>query len=241
MRHLPRRSKKGNPTIAVAYCRVSTDRTRQELGEAGQRAAIEAWSKRERVTLAAWFSEEVSGGAALDRRPVLLEALASTAAHGAGLLVVSRIDRFSREPLTAALAEAELLRHGASLAVADGAGSGDDPTAQLVRGILFSVARFEKAMIRARIRAALAVKKARGELTGTAPYGFKVAPDGKTLVPDEQETEVLAQVRALRASRLTVRAVLAEATARGLVGRTGRPFTLPALHAMVRLPSLPAE
>ncbi|MFO0640672.1 MAG: recombinase family protein [Polyangiaceae bacterium] len=234
MKRSARRSKNGNPTIAVAYCRVSTDRTRQELGEAGQRAAIEAWSKREGVTIAAWYSEEVSGGAALDKRPVLLEALAATAAHGAGLLVVSRIDRFSREPLTAALAEAELLRHGASLAVADGAGSGDDPTGQLVRGILFSVARFEKAMIRARIKAALAVKKARGELTGTAPYGFRVGADGKTLEPDEREAAVLAEVREMRASGLAVRAVLAKATARGLVGRAGRPFTLPSLHAMIR-------
>jgi DNA invertase Pin-like site-specific DNA recombinase len=225
--------------VSVAYLRVSTDTDRQALGVEAQRASIEKWSKANGVEVAAWFVEEVSGGAALDKRPILLEALAAVAACGAGNLVVQRLDRFSRDPLTAALAEAELQRHGASLACSDGAGSGDDPTAELVRGILFSVARFEKAMIRARIKAALAVKKGRNELTGVAPYGWRAGDNGKTLEPHPEESVTLFQVRALRASGLTLRRVLQEATARGLVGRTGKPFTLAAMHAMVRTPPLP--
>jgi DNA invertase Pin-like site-specific DNA recombinase len=234
MARVLRRAKPGDPKMAVAYSRVSTDTTRQELGAEAQRTAIEQWAKREGVSLVAWYIEEVSGGAALDKRPVLLEALGAVAAHGAGLLVVQRLDRFSREPLTAALAEVELRRHGAMLACADGAGSGEDPTAELVRGILLSVARFEKAMIRARIKAALAVKKTRGELTGAARYGFRVGADGKTLQEHPEEQAVLAQVRVLRASGLTVRGTLAEATARGLVGRTGKPFELRSIYTMVR-------
>jgi DNA invertase Pin-like site-specific DNA recombinase len=193
------------------------------------------------VRIAASFVEEVSGGSVLHRRPVLLEAIASVAAHGAAWLVCQRLDRFSRDPLTAILAEAELQRHGAALVVADGAGSGDDPTAQLVRGILFSVAQFEKKMIAARIKAALSVKRRRGELTGVAPYGWRAGPDGKLLEPHPEETAVLAEVRAMRASGMTLRAVLAAATSRGLVGRTGKPFTVAAMHAMIRLPSSAPE
>lgn len=236
-RSLPR----SRPNVAIAYLRVSTDIERQSLGAEAQRTSIEKWATTNGVEIAAWYVEEVSGGAPLDKRPILLEALGAVAAHRAGRLVVQRLDRFSREPLTAALAEAELQRHGATLACSDGAGSGDDPTAQLVRGILFSVARFEKAMIRARIKAALAVKKRRHELTGVAPYGFRVGGDGKTLERHPEESATLGQVRALRASGLTVRRVQREATARGLVGRTGKPFTLAAIHAMVRIPVIPAE
>lgn len=223
-----------NPQIAIAYLRVSTDTERQSLGAEAQRTSIEKWATANGVVVAAWFVEEVSGGAPLDKRPVLLEALGAVAAHGAGRLVVQRLDRFSRDPLTAALAESELRKLGASLACSDGAGGGDDPTAELVRGILFSVARFEKAMIRARIKAALAVKKRRCELTGVAPYGFQVGADGKSLEPHHGESATLARIRALRASGLTIRAVQQEATARGMVGRTGKPFTLAAIHAMVR-------
>jgi DNA invertase Pin-like site-specific DNA recombinase len=162
------RHRRGDPKLAIAYCRVSTDLDRQELGAEAQRSAIEAWANREKVSISAWYVEEASGGVSLDRRPIFLEAIAATAVHGAGSLVVQRLDRFSRDGLTAALAEAELQRNGATLAIADGAGGGTDPTAALIRGILLSVAQFEKAMIRARIVAALAVKQRRGELTGTA-------------------------------------------------------------------------
>jgi DNA invertase Pin-like site-specific DNA recombinase len=238
-RAIARNGRAANGKLAVAYLRVSTDVERQALGAEAQRTAIAKWAQATGIEIVASFVEEVSGGAQLDKRPVLLEAIGSVLAHRAGQLVVQRLDRFSRDPLTAALAEAELQRHGATLVVADGAGSGDDPTAQLVRGILFSVARFEKAMIRARIKAALAVKKRRHELTGVAPYGWRPGADGKLLEPDPLETSVLAAVRTMRASGMTVRGVLAEATSRGLVGRTGKPFTVAAMHAMIRLPSAP--
>jgi DNA invertase Pin-like site-specific DNA recombinase len=234
MRDRVSRTKTGDSKVAIAYLRVSTDADRQALGAQGQRDSIVKWATAGGVTIAEWFLEEVSGGAALDKRLVLLAAIASVAAHRAGMLVVQRLDRFSRDPLTAALAEAELLRNGASLACADGAGSGDDPTSELVRGILFNVARFEKAMIKARIKAALAVKSSRGEVTGNAPYGFRRAEKGRTIVPHPEETAIREQIRALRVSGLTLRAVAREAASRGLLNRASKPFSVPAVYAMVR-------
>src|SRR5262249_40125593 len=152
---------RADASIAVGYIRVSTDIERQALGAQAQRNAIEQWALKNGVTIPHCYVETVTGGASLDKRPVLLEAIATVAAVGAASLVVQRLDRFSRDPITAALAESELRKHGASLVCADGAGSGDDPTSELIRGILLSVARFEKALIRSRIKAALAVKRSK--------------------------------------------------------------------------------
>lgn len=222
-----------NKSLAIAYIRVSTDLERQALGKEAQVHAIKEWARRTNVEVPEWFTEEISGGASLEKRPVLIRAIAEVAVRRAGFLVVQRLDRFSRDPLTAALAESELRRSGATLICADGNGSGDDPTAVLVRGILISVANFEKALIRSRITAALAVKKARGELTGKAPYGFRVGEDGKTLVPDRNESAIVDEVRRLRASGMSIRAVRKEASARGLLSRRGTPFTLAAIHRML--------
>jgi len=223
----------GNPKLAIAYLRVSTDADRQALGAQAQRDAVLRWAESNAIEIAHWFLEEVSGGAALDKRPVLLEAIAAVAAHGAGLLVVQRLDRFSRDPLSAALAETELQRHGATLAVAVGAGSGEDATASLIRSILFAVSRFEKEMIRARIKAALAVKRSRGErLGGAPPYGFRV--EGKALVPHDEESGIKDRLREWRADGLTIRALQERATTEGLVSRAGKPFTLAAIHALVK-------
>jgi len=219
-------------TIAVGYVRVSTDVERQALGAQAQRVAIEQWAASNGVTVAQWCVEQVSGGAPLDRRLVLLQAIATVATLKAGALVVQKLDRFSRDPITAALAECELRKHGASLICSDGTGGGDDPTSELIRGILLTVARFEKALIRSRIKAALAVKRSRGERVGAPPYGFRA--EGKGLAPHPAESATRERLRALRAEGMTIRAVRDQATAEGLRNRLGHPFTVAAVHAMVR-------
>jgi DNA invertase Pin-like site-specific DNA recombinase len=168
----------------------------------------------------------------LDKRPILLEAIATVATLKAGSLVVQRLDRYSRDPLTAALAECELRKNGACLVCADGAGSGDSPTDELIRGILLAVARFEKALIRSRIKAALDVKRARGERIGAAPYGTRV--EGKGLAVHPEEATTLQRLRELRSSGLTLRGVIHQATAEGLRNRAGNPFTMATVHKLVR-------
>jgi site-specific DNA recombinase len=184
-----RSTRAADPKKAAGYLRVSTTRGQQDLGLSAQRAAIESWAKREGVEVCAWFEEEVSGGASLEKRPVLLQAISALGEHGAGLLVVQRLDRFSRDPFSAAMAEIELSKFGARMVTTDSAGDGQDPASRLMRDVGLAAARFERAMIAARTKAALAVKKARGESTGTPPYGWKTGVDGKTLVADEHERE----------------------------------------------------
>lgn len=228
------RCKRGDPGLAVAYCRVSTNLERQGLGERAQVEAIEEWARRNGVRIVEWFCEECSGGLELSKRTVLMNALAATVAHGAGKLVVQKMDRFSRDSVSAVLALSELERNGASLSVADGAGEGDGPTAQLLRSVLLAVAAFEKSMIALRIKAALQVKKNRGEMTGSAPYGMRLSSDGKTLEPHPEEKAIKESLRILRASGLTLRAVRDHAAAQGMLNRKGKPFTMAALHALVK-------
>lgn len=231
---------KADPKIAVGYIRVSTDLEKQALGAQAQRASIEQWAEKNGVTVAQFFVETITGSAPLDRRLVLLEAIATVAVVGAGGLVVQRLDRFSRDPITAALAESELRKHSASLICSDGHGGGSDPTSELIRGILLSVARFEKALIRSRIKAALAVKRSRGERVGAPPYGTKV--EGRNLVPHAEELAIKARLQELRASGLTIRAICDQATIEGLRNRAGRPFNIATVHSIVRAPSAhPAE
>lgn len=68
-------------------------------------------------------------------------------------------------------------------------------------------------------RRALADKKTRGERTGSVPYGYRLAADGKRLEPDETEQEIVRIVRTLREGGETYRAIAAELTARGLSPR----------------------
>ena len=218
---------------AVALLRVSKDEMTQALGVAAQRAAIDAWAARESVEVVAWHLEEVSGSAPLERRPVLAAAVADVEARGAAYLVALKVDRFSRDRLETGSVELRLRRMGSALVFADGAGSGTTPADELVRTVLLGAAAFERATIAARIKAALAVKRARGEMTGAPPYGMRLAADGVHLESDARESAVVVQVVALRAEGRSIREIAAELAARGIVGRAGRPLTRDAVDKVL--------
>lgn len=212
-----------NALRAVAYLRVSTDE--QALGPEAQRAAIEAWAARAGVAIVAWHLDQgVSGGAALDRRPALLAALDGLETTGAGLLVVAKRDRLARDVVLAAMIERLAARTGARVVSAAGEGSddGDDPSALLMRRMVDAFAEYERALIRARTRAALAVKSARGERVGQVPFGFRVAADGVALERDEGEQAALATIRALRLDGLSFERIAAELNTRGVPARGAR-------------------
>ena len=88
---------------------------------------------------------------------------------------------------------------------------------------------------RALTKAALAVKKSRGErLGGDVPYGWQLAADGVTLEHNEGEQAVVETVRTLRAEGLSLRAIAAELEARGLMARNGGSWHAKQVSRIVR-------
>lgn len=212
-----------DPKRAVAYIRVSTDE--QNLGPAAQLAALEGWAKSRGIKLVAVLSDlGTSGAAELEKRPGLLAALAAIEEHGAGLLVVAKRDRLARDVVLAAMIERLADRVGATVVSAAGEGEGDTPADGLMRRMIDAFAEYERAIIRARTRSALAVKKTRRERTGGVPYGFALASDGIHLVENEAERIVIAEIRAMRADGLKLLAIAAALEARGTRTRTGSPW-----------------
>ena len=223
----------GDPLRAVAYLRCST--SDQHLSPDAQRAAIEAWAVREGVTVIAWHVDTgVSGGSELADRPALVAALAELRAARAGVLAVAKRDRIARDLYVALTIERDAAAAGARVVAADGAGNGEGPSDALMRGMLDLFAAHERSLIRERTKAALATKRARGERIGTVPYGYTAGPDG-SLTPNAAEQGVIAVVRELRAAGLSLRAIVAELAARGIVSRTGRhPIALPQVAKIAR-------
>jgi site-specific DNA recombinase len=215
-----RRAKQGDASKVVLYVRVSTDE--QALGPEAQRAAAQRWCEARGAQLVAVHEDlGVSGGAPLDRCPGLLAALGALTGHGAGVLLVAKRDRLARDVMKAAMVEQLAGRAGATVASAAGEGEGTDPAAALMRTMIDAFAQYERAIIGARTKAALAVKKARGERTGSVPYGYRLAADGVHLEADPAEMTVIAAVRELRAAGLSLRAVAAQLEKRGMLPREG--------------------
>ena len=222
---MAKRSIQGDSKVAVGYVRVSTDE--QSLGPDAQRAAIEKWAQARGVRVAAMFEDHgISGGAPAEKRPGLLAALAALRENGAGLLVAAKRDRIARDTVIAAMVEQAAGRAGATLTTADGSSDGAGPEGQLMRGIVDVFAAYERGVIKSRTRAALAVKRSRGERTGQVPYGYALAADGVHLEENPAEQAIIGQIRTMRAAGLSLRAVTAECERRGLASRAARPFSL---------------
>ncbi len=220
---MSKRARTGSLSVAVAYIRVSTEE--QTLGPEAQRAAIETWATRQGVQVTSWHVDKgVSGGADIAERPALVAALGELRVVGAGVLVVAKRDRLARDVYVAGAIERAAEQSGARVACADGTANGDTPADAFMRSILDAAAAYERALIRARTKAALGAKKARGERAGTVPYGYRLAADGARLEADDAEQGVLAVVRELRAVGMSHRSIVAALAARGLVSRSGGAF-----------------
>ena len=205
---------------AVGYIRVSKEE--QCLGPEAQRAMIGRWCQSNGVELAATYQEELSGGTALDKRPQLLAALAALAQHDAGVLIVAKRDRLARDTMATGMIERLAERQGARVLSADGVANGEGPEAQLMRGIIDLFAQYERALIRSRTKAALQVKRGRGERVGRVPFGSRLGADGTHLEPDPEEQRTIALVRQLRADGRPLRAIVERLNTDGVPARGGR-------------------
>ena len=199
------------PVRAVAYVRVSTDE--QANGPRAQVDAIRRWAKREGIDIVATFTDEgVSGGAELDRRPGLQNALDAMDEHGARVLVAAKRDRLARDTMLAAMLERLVSRKGGTIATADGVSSEQTPEGQLMRTMVDAFAQYERALIRSRTSAALRAKRARGEkCSKDAHYG--VAADGSKLVANPDELLAVRRILRLRADGVPFRRVVDEMNA----------------------------
>jgi len=78
-------------------------------------------------------------------------------------------------------------------------------------------------------------KRARLEYTGGhVRYGYRVAGDGVSLVPDDAEQEVISAALEYRAEGLSLRRTAERLEQRGFVTRRGRRFSAKAVRTLVK-------
>ncbi len=217
---------------AVAYLRVSTDeQAASGLGLDAQRHACRGWADREGRAVVGPFTDDASGAAPLERRGGLLDALA--ALEPGDVLLVAKRDRLGRDPIIVAMIESAAARKGCRVVSAAGEGTDDDdPASVLMRRMVDAFAEYERLIIKARTRAALAAKRRRGERTGQTPYGMTVVDDGRrskrgglpvALAVDPAEAAVVAEVRALAAAGWSLRRIARALDDRGIRPKSGGP------------------
>lgn len=220
---------------AVAYIRTDSVDAADASNEQAraQRLLIERWADRERVAITSWQTDRgITGVTPIAERPGLVAAYRALAPEGARVLVGANAACFSGDELVSWLIERAALAMGAAVELADGsrlrehrpAGAGATVPREDIgwtRAAIDLARAHERVVLRERIRATFAAKRARGERVGTVPYGYRLASDGVHLELHDAEQDVIDTVRRLSSDGLSQRAIVAALAARGVTGRTG--------------------
>lgn len=209
----------------IAYYRVSTEmQIESGAGLSAQEDICKQWAQKNGFEIHHSFVEKaISGAAPLDKRPALFNAICSLEPDS--VLLVSRLDRLSRNLYGALLIE-EMIRDKKSRIVS-AAGEGTDsadPGAKMMRDMFRVVAAFERDITRVRIKSALAAKKARGERAGSLRFGFMVGPD-KKLVINPACIPHLEKMKELRSKGVFMADIAQEMNKLGLLNRKNKLWT----------------
>jgi site-specific DNA recombinase len=214
----------GAPRRIAVYVRRSTDDEHQPFSIDAQLAKLNSYiDSQPGWTLVATFSDDASG--ATTERPGLQAALNAAHAGRYDVLLVYRVDRFSRR-LTDMMSLVEQL-DTAEVAFCSATEHFDTstPMGRMFLQLLGMFAEFERSTIIDRVINGLTAKAGKGKWTGgTRPYGYLVDQD--RLSPHPQEAPVLREIFGLYVTaRLGTRTIANQLNTRGLRNRTGKPWS----------------
>ena len=205
---------------AIAYVRVSTDHQADSgLGLAAQVAAVESYAKRAGHAITAVHTDAgVSGAAGIEDRPGLAAAVAGL--RRGDVLVIAKRCRLGRDQLAVLMIERAVAKRGATIVSADGVGNGDDAASVFMKQVVDAAAVYERNLIKARTKAALAAKRKAGQLAGEVPFGWTADAAGN-LTEVAEEQVVLGRIMACRAAGISLRKIAAILTEAGVVTKKG--------------------
>ena len=216
----------------IAYLRVSTDKQgRNGLGIETQRAAITHFAEAEGLGLVGELVEVETGKGsdALERRPLLREALALARKHKAAVCV-AKLDRLSRDVAFIA----NLMVQRVPFIVTE-LGADVDP---FMLHIYAALAQKERALISERTKVALAAKKAQGVRLGNRTNLDLASAKGaaaKRKAADDFARNVLPIVRQLQSSGVTGLVSIATAlNERGVRTPRGRMWHASSVRNLLR-------
>jgi DNA invertase Pin-like site-specific DNA recombinase len=140
------------------------------------------------------------------------------------VVIIAKLDRLTRSVRDLGELLERFQKKGVALVSVGESLDTGSAAGRLVLNVMASVSQWEREAIGERTRDALRHKRSQGLRAGNVPFGYALAEDGQTLVPDAPEQALLATIRQLRDARYSPRRVASELNSRGLRTRSGSPW-----------------
>lgn len=208
---------------AYGYVRVSTS-SQADNGVSldAQEEKIKAWCIANGYRLDTVFSDRGMSAKRADNRPQLQKAISAVCQSRNGCLVVYSLSRLARSTKDAIGIAERLEKAGADLVSLSERIDTTSAAGKMMFRLLAVLAEFERDLVSERTKSAMQHKKSNGQRVGTVPYGFDLANDGSTLVENESEQKVLADILDMRRSGQTLVQIADALTERNIPTKTGK-------------------
>lgn len=201
---------------AIGYVRVSTEeQAREGISLENQRTKIQAYCRLHDMVLADIIEDAGKSGKDLNREGIQA-VIQRIKERGIDAVIVCKLDRLSRRVLDT-LNLIELMKKH-RVVFQSITYNIDTKTAmgKFFLNIMASLAQMERDLISERTKDAMRHKISRNERAGQIPYGWMLADDGKTLLPNHEEQKVIRLIKELHGKGLNYTAICRELTRRGL-------------------------
>ena len=154
------------------------------------------------------------------------------------VVIIAKLDRLTRSVKDLCTLLERFTQRGVALvSVAESLDTGS-AAGRLVLNIMTAVSQWEREAIGERPRDALGHKRRQHERLGNLAFGYRLAPDGVHVEPDDAEQAAIAAIRKLRASGRTLRQIAKDLKHEGRRTRRGTEWRLESVFRVVRSTSL---
>src|SRR5690349_16268499 len=210
----------------IGYVRVSTDK------QAERGVSLEAQAEKIRAMAVVHSADLldiiVDGGESAKslQRPGIERLLALVDAKKVDSVIVAKLDRLTRSVKDLCELLERFERRGVALISVAESLDTSSAAGRLVLNVMTAVSQWEREAIGERTRDALGHKRRQRERVGNIAFGYRLAPDGVHVEPDDAEQAAIAAIRALRASGRTLRQIAADLNQEGRRTRRGSEWRL---------------
>lgn len=220
------------PIKAVAYARFSSDHQREESIEA-QLRAINDYAKKNGIEIIAEYIDRAYS-ARSDQRPEFQQMIKDAKERRFEIVIVHKLDRFSRDRYDSAFYRHELKKHGVMVrsVVENIDGS---PESVILESMIDGMNEFFSRNLARETMKGLKENAYSGKHTGgMPPLGYRVNPQTTRVEVDENEAAAVRLIFDMADNGNKYPAILDELKARGFRTKMGRNFTSTSIHDILK-------
>ncbi|MEA5073422.1 MAG: recombinase family protein [Eubacterium aggregans] len=214
----------------VIYARFSSDNQRDESIDAQVRACKEYATHHGYLPVNVYSDEARS--ATTDKRPGFQQMVSDSSSGTFSVVLVHKLDRFSRDRYDSAYYKRQLKMNGVRL-VSVLEPLDDSPESVILESVLEGMAEYySKNLAREVMKGALETAYQCKHTGGPTPYGFKLDAE-RHLIIDETEAEAVRIMFTMHANGCGYGQIIDELSVRGHRARSGRCFSKITIHDML--------